>query len=60
MAEHRVYLVGPDDHFKAVETIHCDTDDEAVDTAIAGIRDSAAVEVWCGGRSLGRIAPQEA
>jgi hypothetical protein len=60
MAEYRVYFVGCDDHFKAAETIHCATDDEAVDTAIAGIGGFTAVEVWCGGRSLGRIAPQEA
>jgi hypothetical protein len=60
MPEYRVYFVGADDHFKAAETIYCATDDEAIATALAGIGRFASVEVWCGDRSLGRIAPQEA
>ena len=59
MPAYRIYFIGTDDHFGAAETIDCMTDDQAMERALERIGHFSAVEVWCGSRSLGRIAPDD-
>jgi hypothetical protein len=47
--------IGPDDHFKSVKVVECDSDEEALTAADKMIGQFSAMEVWKLGKFIGRV-----
>jgi hypothetical protein len=57
MANYRVYHLGDDDHISGVHNLECNDDDAAFIQAQLLDVICVALEVWEGGRFVGRVAP---
>jgi hypothetical protein len=58
MAEYRVFLVGPDGHFKGVHELECADDKEATEQALQLV-DGCDVELWSHDRFVAKITEKK-
>jgi hypothetical protein len=54
MPDYRVYVLNPDNSFKSVRTMSCDSDDIAIDEATK-LLDGHDLELWDQGRKVATL-----